>query len=197
MKKLLLLFVNHLLILLTLGQTISPDVTNEYCPNSEITFTVSIPGQLDNISSSIAQITAQPFNINYDQVANKTTFLFKAKFGDNNQAQTFTVSRKEGTPIYFPFKKIKSLFHLNSTLSCTQLQPNHYVLTAPKCLISTFNLSFPQVKYYTEFETTLSCFGNITKYEYLLPANWKLNTTVSDGTTVIVAGNSVTITSEA
>jgi hypothetical protein len=181
MKKIYSLLISNFLFLVSIGQSISPDITNEFCPYSETTFSVMIPGELNSISSDLAQITVQPTSISYDKDANKTTFTFKAKFSDNNQAQTFAVSRKSGAPVNFIFKKIKSLFHLNSTLSCSQLQPSLSLITAPNCQISSFHLTFSKVQYYTEFETTLACFGNITQYEYLLPANWKLNSTTSNG----------------
>ena len=72
-----------LLFTLTKGvqaQTISPAVTNEYCPSTDITFTVSVPGT----SPTVASWTNGPIVVqgayNITTSGSTTTFNFKGRF---------------------------------------------------------------------------------------------------------------------
>ena len=193
MKQLYLILLTFLLIEAVNSESISPDVTTEFCPNTEYTFTVTISKGYSSISTSggcyVTQSPTSPVG---------STFTFKGKFIDVNAKQTFTINYTDHTHTDFEFKKIKSLFNGDiGTLPCSHIQPNISTINAPKCIIFTTQLTFPQLQYFTQDVSPQSCFGNITKYEYLLPAGWKLNTTLSDGSTVIVAGHDVTITSDA
>lgn len=49
MKRTILLFLLIAIAKLTIAQSISPVLTNEYCPDTETTFSVSIPGTYSNI----------------------------------------------------------------------------------------------------------------------------------------------------
>jgi hypothetical protein len=177
------------------AQTITPASSDELCPNTEYTFTVTMPagktfsGIVSSNGSAVTQYPSTPVN----------GFLsFKGKFSDINQKQIFRLNYSDGSGFDFVFKKIKSLFYTNAGVACTQIRPNPTTITVPKCMVSTIQLTFTQVQYYTEFEASpsSSCFGSVTKYEYILPANWKLGTTLSNGVTPIVAGNNVSITTD-
>lgn len=69
------------------GQTITPSLSDEYCPNVEYTFTVTISKSFSSIvGEGGCIITQQPSN------PVGSTFTFKGKFADLNQKQTFRVT---------------------------------------------------------------------------------------------------------
>ncbi len=183
------------------AQSVSPAATDEYCPMVDHEFLVTIIGTNPSLSvtSGGPTIIAFPYQINTS--SGTTTFKFKARFQDVNIKQEFTVSYKNSSnndaTYVIAFKKIRSLFYPNIDQTCAVITPNLPVIQAPNCQISTFNFSFTNIKYSTEFENPKSCFGNITTYEYLLPAGWQLNSTTSNGSTWIAGDNSETITSDA
>lgn len=95
---------------------ISPNQTNEFCPNIVITFSVTFTGNSPivvpkalNVAPSLVR---QAYNI---QTTNGvTTFNFDGKFIDANNKQTFELNYKYGpnnrdTTYDFTFLKIKSL----------------------------------------------------------------------------------------
>ncbi|MEZ5029762.1 MAG: hypothetical protein R2765_13375, partial [Ferruginibacter sp.] len=95
MKKHCLFLVIIFLQINAFSQTISPSKTDELCPGTNITFSVSMaaskitsvtPKAL-NIPPTVIQ---QPFNITY--IGNNATFNFIGKFADYNDLQTFTVN---------------------------------------------------------------------------------------------------------
>ena len=170
------------------SQTVSPSVNNEYCPNTEYTFTVSISKTYSSMIGEggcfVTQLPAFPVG---------TTFTFKGKFGDANQKQTFRIYHNDGTSTQFDFKKIKSLFFG----ACTPISAPSTVTAAP-CQVVSIPISFSAVTWKTEFEPlSTACYGSISTYEYQLPANWSLNGTTSTGSNWIGATNSVTVTSDA
>lgn len=177
------------------AQSISPSTNNEYCPDTEITFTVTIPGTYQSIIGvGGSAVTLSPYN--FTSSGGNTTFNFKGKFADVNKAQSFDVTYTSGgTTQHFnePFKKIKSLFY---TITCSQLQPNQTTITAPPCQITTHTISFNNVQWGTAFESPQLCFGSITTYEYLLPNGWSMNGTTSNGSTWIAGDNNETVTSD-
>ena len=86
MKTIYLLIIGIFLSQLSFGQSISPAITTEFCPNVETTFTVTIPGPFVSISPADgSSITLYP------TTPTGTTFTFKGKFGDFNQTQKFKV----------------------------------------------------------------------------------------------------------
>lgn len=167
------------------AQTISPLQTNEYCPNTEYTFTVSVPNTYSSMigvgSCYVTQLPASPVG---------STFTFKGKFGDANQNQSFRIYYTDNTFFDFDFKKINSLFYG----SCTPVAAPANI-NAPICQAANIPISFSNIQWLTKFESPQFCFGSITTYEYLLPSGWKLGTITSNGSTWLPAGNSVTVTS--
>lgn len=168
--------------------TISPSVNNEYCPNTEYTFTVTLTKTYSSMIGEggcyVTQLPTPPVG---------TTFTFKGKFADANQKQIFRIYHPDNTSTAFEFKKIKSLFY---GTSCTPIQPNQSVLNAPRCQVVNFPISFNNVQWSTAFETPSICFGAVTNYEYQLPVNWKIGTFTSTGSNWYSGGNSVIITSD-
>lgn len=202
MKRIFTLLVLKACVISTsFAQSISPAATDEYCPLVDYEFLVTIIGTNPSLSATSGgpTIAASPYQINTS--SGTTTFKFKANFRDVNIKQEFTVSYKNSSgndaTYVIPFKKIRSFFYPNIDQTCATITPNLPVIQAPHCQISTFNLSFANIKYVTEFETPKSCFGNVTTYEYLLPAGWQLNSITSNGSTWIAGDNSETITSDA
>lgn len=184
----------------TFAQVITPAQSTEQCPNTNVTFTVTIaansiqsvqPKAL-NVNPTVVQ---QPFNVT-SSGANKT-FNFIGKFSDYNNKQTFTVNYTntggQAATFDFTFPKIKSLLFANSF---SQINPNTTSITAQRCQIQNFNVSFANVQYGNPFEATPIGYGLVTNYQYLLPNGWKLGTTTSNGSTWINGINSATITSD-
>ena len=187
MKHILLFIYFSISLATAKSQNLNPVETNEYCPNIEYTFTASLPKPFSSmIGEGGCYVTQNPSGIG------STSITFKGKFGDANQKQIFRIYYSDNSSYGFEFKKIKSLFYS----SCLPIQPNTYSILAPRCEISNFPISFSNVQYTTAFESPIMCFGTISNYEYLLPANWKIGATVSNGSTWIEGGNNVTVTSD-
>lgn len=200
MKKILFSLALLLSSILLNAQTISLGTDNEYCPNVEYEFSVTLPGAYSSISVTQMLITQQPYAFN----SSNTSFKFKAKFNDVNIKQSVEIKYgANGASTFKPeYKKVKSLFYSNDA-SCTIIQPKFSSnnasatsFTAPLCLVSNFAITFSKIKWHTAFETPTYCFGSISDYEYLLPANWKLGNITSNGTTWLQGTNAVTITSD-
>ncbi|MBN9351672.1 MAG: hypothetical protein J0H55_13415 [Chitinophagaceae bacterium] len=106
------------------SQTISPSPNQEYCPEVEYTFTVTITKPFQNIIGESGSIVTQQPSLPVG-----STFIFKGKFGDANQKQSFRVTFSDGSSYPFEFKKIKSLYY---PVTCSQV-PNQATITAPRC----------------------------------------------------------------
>jgi hypothetical protein len=151
MKKIInLLFFLILLISQSKAQTLSPDQNQEYCPNTNYNFVISVAGTVTSVTPSggcsIVSILANAFT---------------GRFNDANVKQTFTVNYKDinGVTVSFPFefKKVKSLVYSNS--SCGYIQPNQTTITAPSCQVNTIPISFNNLQWNTSFESSIICFG--------------------------------------
>lgn len=166
---------------------IYPSINDEYCPDIEYTFSVPI-----NKPYQIIYAVNGPYITQLPIPPVSNTVTFKAKFADLNQKQTFEIHYTDGSQSNFDFYKVKSLFYANPC-SAVPYVPN---IIAPRCEISNFNISFTKGEYGTAFTSPILCFGSISDYEYLIPANWKIGTTVSNGTTWIQGSNNVIISSD-
>jgi hypothetical protein len=156
--------------------TISPIETNEYCSNTVIEFTVNLPGPYQGFSTlGGVQVTQTPYAFN----ATNTNFKFKCLFTDANQAKTIRINYTNGSTYKdFVFKKIKSLLYTNP-VNCGVITPNvGATLNAAICQIANYTISFPRIKWFTAFETTPLCFGEIADYEFKIPAGWKIGNTL-------------------
>jgi len=188
MKHLILSVLLSYFMTVAHSQTVSPSISNEYCPNTEYTFTVSISKTYSSMIGEggcfLTQSPAFPVG---------NTFTFKGKFGDLNQKQTFRIYHTDGTSTPFEFKKIKSLFYG----PCSPVSTPATVTAAP-CQVVSIPINFSAVQWKTELEPfSTACYGSISTYEYQLPANWSLNGTPSTGNNWIIANNSVTVISDA
>jgi len=188
MKKLFFLLIVSVFCFFKLtAQTITPSQTTEQCPGTNITFTVTIAAQSIqsvqpkalNVNPTVVQ---QPFNLSTS--GGNITFNFVGRFSDYNNKQTFTVyytnASNQAVTYDFPFIKIKSLL---TAISCAQVQPSPSSITAPRCEINNFNISFSNVQYGNPFESPQICYGTVTNYEYLLPNGWSIGANVSNGST--------------
>lgn len=173
------------------GQTsISPRTDQEYCPQTDISFTVTTPGSINNITSYSGGCFVVSRNGNN----------FVGRFSDANLKQVFSVEYTDvdnTIKYYYPeFKKIKSLFYSNT--SCGSIQPNLSIINAAGCQENTIPISFSNLQWHTEFETTASCFGSITQYEYQIPVGWKIGSTTCMNSSQWIAGsNNVNIVTDA
>lgn len=151
--KYLLLLLCSLTIAFANAQTVTPSNTGEFCPNTEYTFTASLPkGYQSMIGENGCYVTQLPSG------TGMTTITFKGKFGDANQKQIFRIYYTDGSNSGIEFKKIKSLFY--SSTGCTQIEAP-LTITAPLCQISNIPISFTAVKWYTAYESPEFCFGSI------------------------------------
>lgn len=165
--------------------TISPSENNEYCPNTEYTFTVSLTKEYYSVNGENCYVSQSP-------PPGGKTITFKGIFYDNNSKQTFHIVYSDGSSYDFKFKKIKSLFYP----LCAPIQPNVGVIVSPRCEITTTPVSFNNIQWATAFESPAFCFGSITTYEYLLPGGWSIGATISNGTDWIPGNNSAIIKSD-
>lgn len=199
-KKAILAIIAITVNLYSFAQNILPNENTEFCPLTNITFTVTLPRIANNTTPFVASSTNSPTVVsgtsNLSHTATQTTFKFTGKFRDVNIAQTFkidyTPNGGTATSYYVTFKRIKSLFYG----ACGPILPAQASITAPACQITNHTVSFANLKWKTEFESPALCFGSITTYEYLLPANWVLNGITSDGATWIAGDNNETVTSD-
>ncbi|MDE3236856.1 MAG: T9SS type A sorting domain-containing protein [Bacteroidota bacterium] len=189
MKKNIFLAILSLLgALLVEAQTISPVEATEFCPNIDQQFSVSLPDSFTSITANYAIITQLPYGFNSTQ----TTFTFNAKFIDQNITQGFKIYYKGSTiPLSFNYTKIRSLTYNNSS-SCGQIQPTQTSVSAAICQNVSIPISFANIQWNNTSDG--SCFGSISKYDYLIPAGWKIGNATSDGTTWITSNSNVNIT---
>jgi hypothetical protein len=137
-----------------------------------------------------------PYHCKFTTTQNATTFSFVARFNDKNINQVFKIDytkKSDGQSYsYQPsFSKIKSLWF---STSCTTI-PSQSNAIFPLCQETTIPVTFTNISWGI-YPDVNNCFGSITKYEYLVPAGWKVGTTLSDGTTWIPGNNSTTVTSD-
>jgi Secretion system C-terminal sorting domain len=183
--------------------TLSPDVSTEICPNTDIQFTFTVEGNYTLPGSAIVvdpvfytTIVQQPIlsPITYNPSANKTTCKFKVRFRDISLMQAFRVKFKiEGQPIYsfadYYFTKVKSFFQQTP-------MPDITTFTTDPCEVKQVTISFPRLQYITQDQPSQPPFGSVTEYEYSIPEGWLFNGTVAaSAATAFIASNTATITS--
>ena len=194
--------------LFSAAQTISPDVNSAQCPGQPITFTVTLPfttGNPTNISgfsvnmgtynSVPASVTGQATNVTFPG-GNTMQFNFTGQFVDDNTAQSFQVTAWNGSTnvaYNFTYTRIQSFKYAFPNVS--RPAPTPTSITAPRCQVNAYNISFPAVQF--AVNPTQTAFTTITQYQYLLPNNWSLGSTISNGTNWITATNSVLVFSDA
>lgn len=139
-KKLKLLLAASLISLVTFSQSISPNESTEFCPLTDITFTVTLPRIKSNTIPTVASWTNTPIVVigvsNLTSTSTQTTFTFTGRFRDVNIKQEFKIDYvTDASPnglSYIPsFKRIKSLFY---PANCTQV-PNRATITVPRCQV--------------------------------------------------------------
>lgn len=158
-KKVSLFVLTILLFLTSIGQSISPSETIEFCPNQNITFTVTLPRITDGTVPSVSSWTNSPIvvsGINPTSIVNtptQTTCTFVGKFRDVNINQVFritytTAANPTGTTYDPQFKKVKSLFYdFTTSSSCLPIQLNQSNVLVPRCEIVDIPVSFNNIKW--------------------------------------------------
>lgn len=202
-RKIFTLLVGVTIFFNGMAQSISPAQTDEYCPGTEYTFTVTLPGLgygFPNVfgyivgTGDLGIVTAGPYNIN--TTSGNTVFNFRGKFSDINNSQSFRVEvlLTGVTKDYdFTYSKIKS-FSSGQTVS--RPQPSPSPINAPRCQSQNINITFPAVQYANPFTTPVLIYGTITTFEYRLPQGWSLNGITSTGSNWIQGSNNVTVTTD-
>ena len=92
MKQILTIIFCSILLNVAKSQTISPLLTDEYCPGVEYTFTATITKPYSSMIGEggcfVTQLPTPPVG---------TTFTFKGKFADANQNQRFRIYHPDNT----------------------------------------------------------------------------------------------------
>ncbi len=138
MKQIFLLLTSSLCVIANAQPSISPDIYNEFCPNSVITFAVTLAGSspavVPKALNAAPSVVRQAYNIQTS--SGVTTFNFDGRFIDVNNKQTFQVNYKYGpsnrdTTKDFTFIKIKSLTLLGdgSSNDCSKINPSPASIT--------------------------------------------------------------------
>jgi hypothetical protein len=202
MKNILILTLSIIFTnIALLGQkSISPNVNTEFCPLVNQTFTVTIPLIKSGTNVTLSVIGSPTIVTGVTGLTSSvsnTTFTFVGRFSDDNNTQSFKVdyikSNNTADNYIVEFKKIKSLKFISSP---SAINTNIQSISSEICKITTHNINFTNIKFGNAFDGTVPAYGNaITQYEYLLPSNWKLNTTTSTGNWIL-ANIAVTITSD-
>jgi hypothetical protein len=198
-NKLLILTILFILPLAIFSQTVSPSETDEFCPVSLITFTVSLGGNhTSDASVSMGTYVTQGFQNTpyYNFATDKTYIVLGVYFSDVNQDQSFTLDYGGSSHHTFTFSKIKSL---NSTDYSYLPAPSPSSIFVPTCETANISFSFSKVPWVNVGSVPHSTFGQVDDYKYSLPTGWSINggTPVSGPTDYRYAGNSVTINTDA
>ena len=221
MKKNLLISLTSLFFYAQIcAQTITPALHSEQCPFQGLTFTVTVPGVANNSCSVIGQAISLPtgssglnyttiagvfFNQslpNFDPSTGLTTLTFTGRFADNNTPQNFQVIVKDNTQTVigtynFTYTEIASFY---PTISGLAITPNLSSITATRCQVGSFNITFPNLKYSNTGPLPAVSDGTVTEYQYVIPTGWSMvnnagATVVSTGAPIL-GTNSTTITSD-
>lgn len=183
-----------------IAQSSTPAASGEFCPETEITFNVTVPGTNPGVASwtGSPSLTTLAYDITHNAAQTSTSFKFKGKFNDVNISQSYRVTyldtNNTSKAYVMTYKKIKSLFH--TTLSCSTVTPNQSTIVWPFCEVSTRQISFNNISWGNFSESPVTCFGTVTAYEYQLPAGWSIGNSVSTGSNWIVGTNNVQVTSD-
>jgi type IX secretion system substrate protein len=204
------------------AQSISPAVSAAQCPLKAMTFTVTLPFapftvqpgtvSVQGISLSVKDLNG---NLLYNTVRGVVTgvsttytyptgstmsFTFTGNFVDDNTPQSFVVNlyNTSGLLFTYNFTYAKILSFRYTIPGLQDLTTNLSTISIPACQIFTFGISFPIDSLYANplpSGNPPPATGSSNVYQYLLPAGWKLGNTVSDGSTWLNGGNSMSITS--
>lgn len=175
------------------AQNCNPVETNEYCPNENLTFTVSgLPANYSNINTAGGvQIIQNPVRNN----TAGTSITFIVKFPDTaGNYPSITISWNGNgisgnKPFYF--NKIHSLMggYKEGNIPST--------FVAPICQTTPITFTISGDKYWEYGSGSLIGYGSITNYKYIIPAGWYLGSTLSTGSNWISGTGNITITPDA
>lgn len=214
-KTAILQAIAFLLCINSYTQTITPDPnTNLFCPGTIYTFTVVLPtGQFAstlNVNGVSVQTSANgityntkpaivnsgPTNITYPN-GSTTRFTFTGSFYDDNTPQSFQVYYVIGgvnNYANFIFTKIESFLVPYGSISTPAPSPSS--ITAPRCQVNSFPVSFSNVSLTNNIPGTPNQITTATQYQYQLPNGWSIGGVTSTGSNWITSSNNVTVTSE-
>jgi hypothetical protein len=165
----------------TQSQSISPSDNSDYCPLTNITFTVTLPGTgysfpnvtgwADNVPANVVSGSISAISIS----GGNSVFTFVGNFLDNNNTQAFRVSfTLGGQPgsVIFKYTKIRSFL---TTVSESIIRPNLSLITALPCQSQNININFSNIQFANPSVTPRPVYSTTTVYEYSIPAGWTLN----------------------
>ena len=164
-KKITLMLVAIISTLSTIAQSIAPIESTEFCPNTNINFSVTLPRIENNTTPSVLSWTNGPTVIsgasNIVNTTNQTTFTFVGKFQDRNLMQVFKIdyitTNSSGTNVsntYLAnFKRIKSLyFQIAQSLTntpCPKVQADQSTVSVALCQIVNIPISCNNISWGT------------------------------------------------
>jgi len=175
MKNYISILTLFITIITNAQTTVLPDITKEYCPNQEYTFTVkSLPGSYSGIQTTGgATVIFGPTSTGNDG----KDITFTAKFSDNCNTQSFIINCSYASPYSIIYKKIKSLTGSGFKEGGNVVSQ----VVAPMCQTTSIPFSITGDQYQNTYETPTLNFGTINNYDYRIPAGWRLNGTLSTG----------------
>ena len=215
MKRIFIHLACYALLCLPLfstAQSISPDVNTIQCPGQTITYTVTLPFNtgyptgvtgasvnMGTYNSVPANATGQPSAPTFPPNTNTMVFTFTGQFVDDNTPQSFQVTAWNGSGYVaynFTYMKIQSFKY---QYNISKIAPTPASITAPRCQVNSYNISFANVKYARNPSTAMNGdeIGTASQYQYLLPSGWSLGANISNGSNWITATNSISVTSDA
>lgn len=166
---------------------LSPASANEFCPKTNIQFTFTVSGNQNGFYFSDNVYTNGAISsTSYSSFTNITTVSLTLYFGDISLRHSIRINYTDGyTPTYevFVFDKIKSLYGYSDVPSL-----NINTITVDSCSISTTSISFAKLKWKNFTTSPATEFGEISEYEYSVPAGWKVDGSLSTGPSDIKVG---------
>lgn len=195
MKKKYLAFLCLQLLILTKSYSqLAPASNLEFCPSTNIQFTYTRTGQIYTFYTGfLVHTSTASVSTVYNSITNKTVFTFTANFQDVSLDHSFRIYYEQNNATWsetFTFSRVKSL------VGAFPPQLPFYSINAPRCQITNTNISFTKMKWRNTTTMPAVEFGEISEYEYSVPAGWSVNGSVSTGVNDIKLGTNIaTITS--
>jgi hypothetical protein len=209
MKKFITTLMILPVILLAKGQP-DPASSTVFCPGTTYTFHYTMTGSISDFSGAQAagiavsgvagsQAVQGISAVSLSSGGTTTVWTFTGRFTDWATPHGIRLSWVDihgaNQSITYQYNDIASYHNASATVARPQPSPSS--VSAPLAQINTFNISVPTLQYVDDFVSPVLKYGSVTNFEYLLPQNWKLGTTASDGVTWIGGTGTVSVTTDA
>jgi hypothetical protein len=192
MKKTFYLLLFTCLLVKVSAQSVSPGTTTEFDPLTNYVLQFTFPSGDAATDYYISQVQADKKGCSITPLS--TSGEATVNFTDKTEVHSFKLIRNgNNATTVFTFTKIRTLDGLKPTWTPSNppginpVPPYDDVLPIPVCAPGTFTYTAPAVKYKDASGNEYGIPMNSS--EWLVPKNWKVNSTVSDGVTPIVASS--------